>query len=64
MNVLYWFQIVHKEPLAVHYFEAGPGGLYCSTEYAQEILPEDVAKTLSPPSTVAKGTRIYYKFDM
>jgi hypothetical protein len=58
------FQIVHKEPLAVHYFEAGPRDLYRSNDYAQEILAEDIAKKLPPPTTIAKGSRIYYKFDI
>ena len=56
-------RISSLSPLAVRYFEIGPQGLHCAGEYVQEILKEDIAKVLSDPETVLKGTRIYYKFE-
>jgi hypothetical protein len=59
-----YFQIVQLQPLAVRYFELGPAGLCRSSEYAQEVLEEDAARVVAEPVTIARGSRVYYKFDL
>lgn len=56
--------IVSLDPLAVRYFEDGPKGLHCPSDYTQEVFNEDISKTIQDPETVTKGSRIYYRFSV
>lgn len=60
--IFFFFQVVEAEPLAVRFFMGGKKGFFTATDYAQEVLREDVAKPLPEPETVTRGSRTYYKW--